>query len=612
MTLRTLYFLVTILFGIACGNSWGANNLILEQSYYEDPSSLQSFSDIQGRKFKSFIGALNKGYSDSAFWVRIKIDSSELKDREKFAIRITPSYLDEMKIYQKGDLHELAVVGDRYSQSNNAESSLGYSFISENQPSSPYYWIRLKTTSTSLMNIEVMSLKELNYVTAVEYMFSGLLFGLLCAAFVIGLVYYLGRMELFNGAFLLLQASALLCSFTYFGYARLLFSNTFEPSFIDRATSLFILIYMLATLYFYSCFYQEYKPRRWVKIFFASSICTVFVALGLFAFYGVREAMHLNMIVVAISSLALFCIPIFGLRWSEISNPILQKNVLVLTQSVTLLVVIYTALSSLGIISASKISAYLVMLNTVITSIVMLLVVRYRAIKLDQQRIEEISSERSRADYQKEQRQRQSEFMSMLIHELRTPLSVIQYAVRTALGSDKAGMRVDKAVADMSAVIERCQQADQIEAGLGVKKMTIDLSDFLSEFICSEVEYSRVSISQMAKDEMYTDPILLKVILGNLIDNALKYSPPSDWIYLDVDRSPKGEFIFSIKNSILPEVNIDQEKIFSKYYRGEYAHSKTGSGLGLYIVKALVNLLNGSISYSRIEGYVIFSVELPA
>ena len=66
-----------------------------------------------------------------------------------------------------------------------------------------------------------------------------------------------------------------------------------------------------------------------------------------------------------------------------------------------------------------------------------------------------------------------------------------------------------------------------------------------------------------------------------------------------------------IENQIGPAGLPDPAQVFQKYYRNPRAKAEIGAGLGLYIVRGLVHLLTGKISYSPAKEYVIFKVALP-
>lgn len=94
------------------------------------------------------------------------------------------------------------------------------------------------------------------------------------------------------------------------------------------------------------------------------------------------------------------------------------------------------------------------------------------------------------------------------------------------------------------------------------------------------------------------DAILLDMVVSNLIDNALKYSPPDSTVELMLSNpiSP-NQLQLSISNPVKPKGLPDAGKIFSKYYRSSHFQNMDGSGLGLYLTQKTLPLLNATIRY---------------
>lgn len=103
---------------------------------------------------------------------------------------------------------------------------------------------------------------------------------------------------------------------------------------------------------------------------------------------------------------------------------------------------------------------------------------------------------------------------------------------------------------------------------------------------------------------------LLKQVWINLLDNAIKFAPEGEMI--EVALLEKGvNYCVSIRNpgSTIPVEQ--QEKIFNKFYQGDESHATEGNGIGLAIVKRVVELHNGTVKVSSRNNITIFTVELP-
>jgi signal transduction histidine kinase len=119
------------------------------------------------------------------------------------------------------------------------------------------------------------------------------------------------------------------------------------------------------------------------------------------------------------------------------------------------------------------------------------------------------------------------------------------------------------------------------------------------------------------------DKFLLKSILSNLIDNAIKYTKPESMIDIRLSQSiaPLGVskrtssaesgILIAIENHPGPAGFPDLKKVFTKFYRAPETHSKIGSGLGLYLVKGMCEKINAYIHYVPLTKLVRFELWLP-
>lgn len=113
---------------------------------------------------------------------------------------------------------------------------------------------------------------------------------------------------------------------------------------------------------------------------------------------------------------------------------------------------------------------------------------------------------------------------------------------------------------------------------------------------------------------MTSDPVLLRRILTNLVDNALKYGAVGGKVKLSVvpeHRLLKRGMAFRCVNQIGMAGVPDRTQIFSKYYRAADATSVRGAGLGLWLSRGFVDVLSGVIRLEEERGEVSFYVWIP-
>lgn len=212
-------------------------------------------------------------------------------------------------------------------------------------------------------------------------------------------------------------------------------------------------------------------------------------------------------------------------------------------------------------------------------------------------------------------RDEQENFISMLSHELKTPLSVIRMTLGQAGVPEAVRGRIARSVAEMNALIERCVQADRLRHGLIASScVQCRIDEVLAGLRAASAAPERIAIEADDLPACMTDVQLFAVIVGNLLDNALKYGRAQSGVSVRL-----GARTEKMRPGILVEVENapgsagipDAAQVFRKYYRARGAHGKTGSGLGLHISAGFARLLGGELRYRPDADKVKFELWIP-
>jgi PAS domain S-box-containing protein len=231
------------------------------------------------------------------------------------------------------------------------------------------------------------------------------------------------------------------------------------------------------------------------------------------------------------------------------------------------------------------------------------------------QAMKELEFAELQLDQERQKRLGQSKFLSMLTHELKTPLSVIRMVIGSQTPSPLLIEHAERAIRDMNDVIERCLQAGKLDDyEVMINAADVSIHDELNELKLNSQNPDRLDISIAVDGLLRTDPQVLRIILANLIDNAIKYSPTDSSIKILVNNETKltqSGMVIIFQN--LPGLAgwPDPAMVFEKYYRSKHAHHQTGSGLGLYLVSSLARLLDGEVNYVPDNSTIRFSLWLP-
>ncbi|MDB5204664.1 MAG: Signal transduction histidine kinase [Candidatus Taylorbacteria bacterium] len=224
-----------------------------------------------------------------------------------------------------------------------------------------------------------------------------------------------------------------------------------------------------------------------------------------------------------------------------------------------------------------------------------------------------------------------TEFVSLASHQLRTPLSTINWYTEMLLAGD-----VGKLNSDQEKYLDEVYRGNQrmvglVNALLSVSRM--DLGTFVLEPEPTDVtalvrgvvneqkpqiDQKKISLFPLFGTNIpliQTDPKLFRIVIQNLLSNAIKYTPEKGTIELSLDLiNKKKTLLFKITDTGYGIPQNQQDKIFTKLFRADNVREKDteGTGLGLYMVKSIIDNSKGKVWFESTENKgTTFNVELP-
>ena len=203
----------------------------------------------------------------------------------------------------------------------------------------------------------------------------------------------------------------------------------------------------------------------------------------------------------------------------------------------------------------------------------------------------------------------QKNFLLSVTHELKSPLASIKLYLQTLLKRDldknKSEEIISNAINDterLTNLVENILLSTQIDSSsYPIQKERINLSDLISDFLSKATDNLNANHQLMSTIEpdiyLNADKMSWVSILQNLLENAIKCSPHNSTITIDLTKT-NNIINLSISDEGNGIANEEKSKIFKKFYRTENEETRRskGTGLGLYIVKYLVEKHNGHIS----------------
>lgn len=211
-----------------------------------------------------------------------------------------------------------------------------------------------------------------------------------------------------------------------------------------------------------------------------------------------------------------------------------------------------------------------------------------------------------------------SEFISVVSHQLRSPLSNLRWVIEL-LTSGRLGKIEEKQIdyfkilkensSRMRELVSDLLTVSRIEtATLSLKKKEFSLPDLINKLILEFKPFAKASNVEIEfkfqKDlpKAFADPNQIRQVLENLLDNAIRYIKNKGTVEILLESRGKN-FYFEIKDNGVGIPKKDQKYIFQKFFRAEniLKHQTQGTGLGLYISKAIVERSRGKIGFKSEE-----------
>ena len=212
-----------------------------------------------------------------------------------------------------------------------------------------------------------------------------------------------------------------------------------------------------------------------------------------------------------------------------------------------------------------------------------------------------------------------SEFVSVVSHQLRAPLSNLRWAIELLM-SGRLGKIEEKQIEYFKILKENSTRMRELvsdllivsrieTANLPLRKEEVSLEELIEELIKRVEIFAKASNVEIEFNfpknlpKIFCDHSQIKLVIENLLDNAIRYTKEKGKVEIELEGRDKNLY-FEIKDSGVGIPKEDQKYIFQKFFRSENVlkYQTQGSGLGLYITKSIIEKSGGKIGFKSEEG----------
>ncbi|OLC57317.1 MAG: hypothetical protein AUH85_03610 [Chloroflexi bacterium 13_1_40CM_4_68_4] len=242
------------------------------------------------------------------------------------------------------------------------------------------------------------------------------------------------------------------------------------------------------------------------------------------------------------------------------------------------------------------------------------------AIVLESRRL---THEAAEARAKEEAARLKEDFMSAAAHDLKTPLTTLvaqaqtlERRMRSGIPPDRAGIeRITREAKRLQRLVEEMLEASRIDQGpLQLQRELIDVGEIAAEVVARHPDGERIRVDASGPTRGLYDRARLERLIENLIENAVKYSPPGAPIEVRLCRQG-AELLLAVTDRGIGIPPRDRERIFQRFERAANVDDRSypGTGLGLYICRGIAEGHGGRIWVeSEIDAGSTFFVALPA
>lgn len=589
---------------------------------YGEPMTLDQAraADRDGR-FEPISGYVSSGYLSRPHWIKIELDRTPESPPEWW-LEVEPPYLDDVRLYRPtGDgSYTKAQSGDFFPASSHAIVHRNSVFSLQLPDGASTLYLRIATTSTMIVAPRFWQPRTFSQASQREYLLWGCYFGILLSVLLFGMLngFATGRRDHFAySAYVVSQAFQALATTGLLGQ----FFLTDSPEWANNAVGISIGISVMTSSLLFGWLFRIRDSYPKLQRLYAAAMyvggATAVAALTPYYAYFV-----LPLMILTLAAALLTLKP----AWDFLHHPIgSEQHWLGMAFVVFSIMVVGNIATALGVFPPSLASIYgsrvMALLFVLIVHLAVLMMVRESETRR-RTALESVREAERNVILERRAREERDQFLSMFNHEVRTPLSIIRASTQSLELLDPSPepsrqsryRNILEAVDRTQKLVELCLTTDRFDTGNWVSSpVPTDLNDLTRatlNLLGTEV-FQRVQFNGTDQAPIMADPELIRIVFLNLLDNAFKYSKADSPITINIDLSKGTTADWTIENEGPAWAPGDEERLFEKYFRVAEHAGQPGLGLGLFLVRRIMEMHDGKISAELREKGALFRCRFP-
>ena len=589
---------------------------VRDLTVHEDAAGAATIETIAGLPDSAFSPrpkGFSAGLTRSVHWLRFTAQAPTGETGDWW-LEIHPSYLDDIRLFESDPAHPGAFIERRTGdQRPFAERELPYRAfvfrIALTEHQARTFHLRLQTTSTSMVMMKLWPVKRFTAAVPGEYALLGAVMGLLMIILVINAIHQWQEGAIVNLPYTVYIAAVLVNSFFVQGLAAQ-FLLPQQPALVNDLQNLssFLMTAAAGRLYQGVLLVQRQQRFFWLAyrtLMILPLLMIVAIPLGYFT-----EAQRI------VLGYATLMAPIALLRSVQLLRNKHAGGVMLVVATMTSVAAIGLATSQiLGLFAGNFVILHAFLLGTIGNVVALHLVIgsRTRAEKvLHQQTITLAHQSEMKAEREMRAREEQAHFISMITHEIKTPLASIVAAAEALeiLNQNSSPdimtriTRIHRSAQRIDGIFNRHLQIDRADHAL-IKPTFLEHS--LHDVVSRAVEHlpdatHRLQLHLGDEVLLVCDADLLATAILNLIDNAMKYSPAGENVDLSTRLAGEAQVVIDVADRGTGVPDEMRQTIFDRYVRARAHANIAGTGVGLSLVRNIATLHQGSIEVLDDEG----------